>query len=170
MTYSRKNLTTGTADVLPALIQFMYENEIKYITVKFSGSHDSGRFDDVVGYTLDNDVLSQQSLRKIVLPGYKPPRSEAYGVWGSGKFWPRDFKAEPITLGELSEIAADSELEAAAAGWDINAGSSGEVRINVILAATGKPAEVSAANVDIDIGYNYEDDDYDYDDEEYNDE
>lgn len=153
------------------LLQALFQNEIKYVTARFSGSGDSGQIDNVTAESIDDEDIDNQTLDSIKLPGIIPAGEENNMEWSvlpgsnSSTYHARDFTKNPLTLGGLIDLVVYEELESAHGGWEIDAGSSGNVDIQVPMSG------VEGAESAITIGYCENEPDYhDYDDEEYNDE
>lgn len=153
------------------LLRALFENEIRVVRARFSGSGDSGQIDSVTAESIDDEVIDHQTLDSIKLFGIVPVGEEHNIVWtpspagNLGSYQARDFDKRPLTLGQFIDLVVYEELEMAHGGWEIDAGSSGCVAIRVPV--NGIEGEEPA--IDIDCQDN-EPEYNEYDEEEYNDE
>lgn len=149
------------------LVQELFNHEIKSFIAHFSGSGDSGEVSQIDVSPVDAETeIDEKTLEQIVLRGSIPAGEDNTMAWVDGKYGPRDFDKQPMTLHELATLVCYEELEAAHGGWEIDAGSYGKIIVNVPVG--GKELHNFAA---IAIDYNENEEAYeDYDEEEYNDE
>jgi hypothetical protein len=153
------------------LLQALFQNEIKKINAHFDGSGDSGSIDEIVATSIDDEIdINDAALLGIHLRGVHPVGESITHTWVHGTYTERNFEQNPVSLYELIEHVCYEELEAAHGGWEINAGSFGNIYIDVPLGGVERAGE-SAVSIDYnEYEEDYSDDDAEAEDEEYNDE
>ena len=155
-------MTSRMEHNMTVMLETLRQNEIKEVVVNFSGSNDSGGVDIGNVTPLDGDPThSTLLLDDIKVPAANMPPRMLFLPGPDHKMAARDWKAVPPTLHELILEVCEQELEAAHAGWEIDAGSCGSIHIEPLAEFHDeKPFLINIV----------ENDDYDYEDEEYNDE
>lgn len=145
------------------LIQALFDNEIKTVIAYFSGSGDSGEITPITVVPVDDEIeIDEFTLEQIMLRNYLPANHDDVTEWGR-----RDFDARPMSLHELILWVCYDALARAHGGWEIDAGSFGQILINVPLGGRASD-DVNALTIEY---HESNDDSYnDYDEEEYNDE
>lgn len=158
----RSTITDQKHNITVLMEQLQY-HEIKAVHVSFSGSNDSG---DVTIARLEaltpKEEIPEGLLDLVRVPKAKMPEVFEFGIDGKARV--RDWKTNPPSLRELLVDVCYEELEARHGGWEINAGSVG----NIIL--TPLAHYYKTQQIVFHIEYGYADSSYDYEDEEYNDE
>lgn len=152
-------MSTPATDI-EILMQTLYENEVSGVVAYFSGSSDSGQIDRFVGYDIDEEQITEKELASIIIQDYTPNEEDNYGDWFDGRWQRRNFKINPLKLTELVENVAYRELENRHGGWEIDAGSSGEIAITVPKTSDGKldKSECDNKSISVDIEYGYDED------------
>lgn len=148
------------------LLRTLFENEIKALKVHFDGSGDSGEINEVQVTSIDDEIeISEGVLASIVVPPEGLTGDELTKCWTNGEHRDRDFKKNPVTLYDLILTVCYGMLNDMHGGWELNAGSYGDIFIDVPFGGH----ELSADAISIDYT-DYPDAYDDYEEEEYNDE
>ena len=148
-----------TSTLEQALIEYLYEMEIESVHASFDGCGDSGQIDELSVFSVNGDDTYIGDIR---LMPEDIKRFQELDDDPDNYFWRSSGTAKTgITLLDLIEHVFYEKLELLHGGWEIDAGSSGDIDLTIEKDKTGRLVE-EQGGIEVDICWNEEyEEDYD---------
>jgi len=135
------------------IYKLLYEEEVDSVRAMFAGSADSGQIEDFIALSVDAEDVTEEISLNTPLDNEK-----------TALIFTEVKTREGInpTLLDTVEFLFYEELESLHGGWEIDAGSSGDIVLKIEKTPQGLLKDAKDIEVDIEIEWGYEDDDDEY--------